>query len=146
MGWIGVDFDGTLAQGHNIHKPGPPIRQMLERVKGWLAEGKDVRIFTARVGPATDEECLAALCEIPGWKQVHPDPLVEWVAYQIHLLEAWCREHLGQTLPITATKDLHTVEIWDDLARQVITNTGRTMEEERDHWKGLALKFGAETV
>ena len=41
MGWIGVDLDPA----------------MVERVKRWLAEGRDVRILTARVnsnqGPRT---------------------------------------------------------------------------------------------
>jgi len=53
-GWIGVDLDGTLAhytswkeQGNNL---GAPIKPMVNRVRQWLAEGIDVRIFTARSG------------------------------------------------------------------------------------------------
>lgn len=53
-GWIGVDLDGTLAhytswqeQGNNI---GAPIQPMLDRVKAWVEEGQEVRIFTARSG------------------------------------------------------------------------------------------------
>lgn len=48
-GWIGVDLDGTLAEYTGWHGPGhigPPIPKMLDRVKNWLAEGVDVRIFT----------------------------------------------------------------------------------------------------
>ena len=51
-GWIGVDLDGTLAyydQWRGALHIGEPIPVMLERVKRWLDEGKDVRIFTARV-------------------------------------------------------------------------------------------------
>jgi len=50
-GWIGVDFDCTLAEYHgwNGGELGPPIPAMVERVKAWLAEGREVRIFTARV-------------------------------------------------------------------------------------------------
>ena len=51
--WIGVDLDGTLA----YHKTGDfkgedhvgePIPEMVQRVRGWLGEGIEVRIFTAR--------------------------------------------------------------------------------------------------
>ena len=49
--WIGVDLDGTLAhydhyRGHDF--VGVPIEPMVKRVRKWLAEGKDVRLFTAR--------------------------------------------------------------------------------------------------
>ena len=54
--WIGVDLDGTLAEYHgwNDGKIGEPIQLMVERVKRWLAEGKSVRIMTARVGVQED--------------------------------------------------------------------------------------------
>jgi hypothetical protein len=51
-GWIGVDFDGTLAdysqgwQGDLVF--GGPIRLMVDRVKRWLEEGYEVRVMTAR--------------------------------------------------------------------------------------------------
>lgn len=53
-GWIGVDLDGTIAEYHGWVSPthiGAPIPKMVERVKVWLSEGKEVRIFTARVFP-----------------------------------------------------------------------------------------------
>jgi hypothetical protein len=52
-GWIGVDLDGTLAYyDKNDYDPlhiGYPLVPMVRRVKAWIKEGKDVRIFTARV-------------------------------------------------------------------------------------------------
>jgi hypothetical protein len=69
---------------------------MLERVKRWLAEGRDVRIFTARA-------CIP--------EQVPP-------------VLAWLRIHLGRELPVTNAKDLHMVELWDDRAVQVEPNQG----------------------
>lgn len=105
MGWIGVDFDGTLAKsrtdwvGHNDGRVGEPIMPMVNRVVRWLAAGKDVRIFTARVGP--------------GAAPHHLDNINEF-----------CLEHFGQTLPVTATKDMHMVELWDDRAVQVEPNVG----------------------
>ena len=53
-GWYGVDLDGTLAEYHGWVSPthiGAPIPKMLYRVGRWLAEGKEVRIMTARVHP-----------------------------------------------------------------------------------------------
>lgn len=52
MSWIGVDLDGTLAYydgWKGEHHIGDPIPEMLDRVKGWLEQGYEVRIVTARV-------------------------------------------------------------------------------------------------
>lgn len=97
--WIGVDFDGTLAHYDGWHGPtvlGEPVPSMLERVKRWIAAGKDVRIFTAR---ATEPEAVAAI-------------------------EHWCVEHVGVVLPVTNLKDYGMVELWDDRAVQIVKNTG----------------------
>lgn len=139
MPWIAVDFDGTLAHGHDIYKPGAPIALMVDRVKTWLAAGREVRIFTARVGTVTEDECLGALDEVDvtmwsaaglkppkEWAPV-PSAQQQWYAYQRGLVEAWCQEHLGQKLPVTSEKDLHCVQIWDDIAIQVLTNTGQAV-------------------
>ena len=65
MGWIGVDLDGTLAEhywpakgDYDPTRIGDPIPMMVERVRGWLAEGREVRVFTARGGP---QRALAAV-------------------------------------------------------------------------------------
>ena len=51
-GWIGVDLDSTLAHHTGKYRGeahvGTPIMPMVNRVRKWLDEGKDVRIFTAR--------------------------------------------------------------------------------------------------
>ena len=105
-GWIGVDLDGCLAKYEgwvNAGHIGEPVPAMLDRVKCWLAEGIDVRIFTARVGPQKDvNETIRAR----------------------EAIERWCMEHLSAVLPITATKDFACTQIWDDRAMQVIPNTG----------------------
>lgn len=108
-GWIGVDLDGTLATYDRWRGPshiGEPVQLMVERVKRWLADGYDVRIFTARVGPQPDGEDLVARSAI----------------------EAWCREHLGQVLKVTATKDYGMVELWDDRCVQVVPNLGHRID------------------
>ena len=114
-GWIGVDLDGTLAhydEWEGIDVIGDPIAPMVNRVKAWLAEGIEVRIFTARVGgPA------------------------EFAAIARPRIEQWCLEHIGQTLAVTATKDFGMYQLWDDRVVQVECNTGRRMDNEPDeHW------------
>ena len=57
MVWIGVDLDGTLARYEQYEGPmsiGEPIPEMVDRVKAWLAAGREVRIFTARVSDPHD--------------------------------------------------------------------------------------------
>jgi len=120
QGWIGVDLDGTLAHydsGYSSHfMVGPPIPAMLARVKDWLAQGKDVRIFTARVAPPHSEEVIAR---------------------QRGIIEDWCLEHLGTVLPITATKDYEMLELWDDRCVTVEKNTGRCLTLLRGEIEGL---------
>lgn len=112
--WIGVDLDGTLAYydtWRGIEHIGAPIPKMVERVKRWLAEGREVRIFTARV------------CEIPG----RPSAVAR--AY----VEAWSREHISVVLTITNEIDLGMVELWDDRAVRVQRNTGY-IGDQREVW------------
>lgn len=100
--WIGVDLDGTLAQyqGWVGGAIGEPIPAMVDRVKAWLAEGKHVRIFTARVSvPEQRDE-------------------------QFGRIGVWCLEHLGVILPVTCEKDIHMIELWDDRCVRVRRNQG----------------------
>jgi hypothetical protein len=113
-GWIGVDFDGTLAhyEGWNGGELGKPIPVMLDRVKKWLTEGRAVRIFTARVG------CTGEINLVGGVDSI------DFAAEQAKKIRAWCLEHIGVELPVTATKDFAMIELWDDRAVQVKANTG----------------------
>ena len=106
-GWIGVDLDGTLAvytgwQGE--HHIGEPIKPMVKRVKEWLDQGVEVRIFTARVGTTKDDRDISRVRAT---------------------IESWCFQHIGVALPITNLKDFGMIELWDDRAVQVVKNTGR---------------------
>lgn len=111
-GWIAVDLDGTLAH-YNGWKGadhiGPPVVTMVERVRRWLDEGKDVRIFTARVA--------------------EPDPDARLRVETI--IRDWCRQYLGQELPVTNVKDYSMVELYDDRAVTVEQNTGRLIGREQ---------------
>ena len=99
-GWYGVDLDGTLAEHHSYKGHdhiGAPIKLMVDRVKKWLKEGRDVRIFTAR-----DAKSYPAI-------------------------RKFCMENFGKTLKITNVKDRFMIELWDDRAVQVEHNTGKVV-------------------
>lgn len=106
-GWIAVDLDGTLAHydgWKGIDHIGEPVPLMVARVKAWLADGRDVRIFTARVA----------------------DGAIETRTFIVE----WCAKHIGQALPITNVKDFGMVELWDDRCVQIELNTGRRMDND----------------
>lgn len=115
MGWYAVDLDGTLARydgWQGAHSIGAPIPTMVERVRRWLAKGREVRVFTARVAvedPALKLEIVATI-------------------------QDWCEQHIGRRLAVTNVKDFGMIELWDDRAVQVVPNTGvpvgRVHEEE----------------
>lgn len=122
-GWIGVDLDGTLAHWNPEIFPeiGAPIPRMVERVREWLAEGRDVRIFTARADVTIHNP------------EAYPEGMRADVfqADQRLRIRAWCVEHLGRPLQITAIKDFQMIELWDDRAVQMVSNTGITITEYR---------------
>lgn len=112
-GWIGVDFDGTLARdGGGTHSwlvdDQPPVPAMVERVKRWLAEGKQVRIVTARANPVDCAE-LGVMDDFRAG---------------LASIARWCQLHLGAVLPIVCSKDYQMLELWDDRAVQVVKNRG----------------------
>jgi len=104
-GWIGVDLDGTLAR-HDEWKGhthiGKPVPLMLDRVRNWIAQGIEVRIFTARVASTSfgREEARAAV-------------------------KKWSKEHIGVELEVTSEKDYSMLELWDDRCVPIEFNTGK---------------------
>src|SRR5215469_5697895 len=97
-GWIGVDLDGTLANYSGWSTGiGAPIGKMVQRVKRWVAEGREVRILTAR--GATEPK-------------------------QNILVHDWINEHIRLPLFVTDKKDYEMIRLYDDRVRQVEANTG----------------------
>lgn len=95
--WIGVDFDGTLAvYAGDDPRISPPVMPMVERVLGFLKDGYEVRIMTAR-----------AVCP-----------------KQTEGVQDWCLQHLGVKLPVTDRKDFGMIALYDDRAFGVIKDTG----------------------
>ncbi len=129
-GWIGVDLDGTLAHYDTfvgVEHIGEPIMPMVDRVKRWLAEGRDVRVFTARVDGGG-----VAIAEGNRAGKAFQD--VEKVVVYI---EQWCLKHIGQILPVTNRKDYGMIELWDDRVVAVEPNTGKALSASR---RGLELE------
>ena len=107
-----VDFDGTVAahvskDGENFEydpsKVGEPIDLMVKRVRKWLAEGREVVIFTARV---------------------HPYHGAEDNDRARKAVEDFCLENFGRVLEVTCMKSPRFEEIWDDRVVRVERNTG----------------------
>jgi hypothetical protein len=105
VSWFAVDLDGTLAHydgWRGVDHIGEPIEPMKKLVLELLADGKEVRIFTARVGN--------------GISAIRP-------------IEEWCLKHLGIVLPITNVKDFQMVMLFDDRCVAVEMNTGRLLSK-----------------
>jgi hypothetical protein len=107
--WIGVDLDGTLAHDHGNNRDGKglseigsPIKPMLNRLKKWIAEGKTVKIFTARASSPR----------------------------QVAMVKKWLVLQGLPDLEVTNVKDLRMIELWDDRCVQVMTNLGEPIERK----------------
>jgi len=103
--WIGVDLDGTLAEysdWQGIEHIGNALPPMIERVKSWLAEGKRVKIFTARVTKGPEA---------------------------VRFIHQWLVAQGLPVLEVTNIKDFDMLELWDDRCVSVVTNTGLPCSE-----------------
>ena len=69
---------------------------MLVRVQKWIAEGRTVKIFTARASSPR----------------------------QVVAIKEWLASCGLPDLEVTNVKDLHMIELWDDRCVQVTTNLG----------------------
>lgn len=118
-GWIGVDLDRTLAHYGRWEGPmviGMPIWPMVHRIKTWLSQGKEVRIFTARYS---------------GFDLDIPEG-VELRAAVASNIQDWLEEQCSlPRLQVTCEKDYACTEIWDDIAVSVIPNTGMPVADRR---------------
>lgn len=122
-GWIGVDLDGTLARYDGwigVDHIGEPVPRMLARVKAWLAEGVEVRIFTARCFPLSFVRADDDMNLFVGANDAESG--AGHAAIHIH---EWLDRHLGQRLAITCRKDFAMMTLYDDRVVQVEMNTGR---------------------
>lgn len=106
-GWVGVVLDGTLAQQYPWHSDkhiGEPVETMAERVRSWLAEGREVRVVTHRVYPGTsDSERIRA----------------ENARLAVAL---WTKAHFNTVIPSTSVIDPTMIELWDARAVNAVAH------------------------
>lgn len=105
------DFDGTVCTFHGWRGQlvlGEPIPRMVARIKRLLAEGDEVFIYTARLN---DDPALADAGN----------------EATIAAIQAWCKLHVGQELPVHQKRMFE--RLYDDMAVQVVQNTGMTLKE-----------------
>jgi len=98
MPWIGFDFDGTLAKERTLE----PVEPMMKRLRGYLEQGIEVRILTARGNSE----------------------------HEIQMVKRWLAAQGLPALEVTNRKDYQMIYLYDDRARQVIPNTGIVVGED----------------
>jgi len=117
--WVGFDFDGTLAKCvawdsvNNTLPLGEPIPAMVATIKAYLSAGIECRILTARVAACNRANSTGAVDDM------------EFAMDQVGKISAWCAQHIGRVLEVTATKDMYMSLLYDDRAIQVERDTGR---------------------
>jgi hypothetical protein len=120
--WVAVDLDRTLAyyESGDFHKNGPffigaPIQPMVAFVQQLIEEGKEVRIFTARL---QSEEHDTLPCNAALFNQMMQQAIGDWTEL-----------HIGRRLIATNIKDWCMETLYDDRAVQVRPNQGTFVED-----------------
>ena len=113
-GWVGVDLDGTLATMTNRdfdpRDIGEPVPKMISLVKKYLDEGKEVKIFTARV--ATIGTIDSFYNTLVGRRYI----------------QLWAKKHIGRKLDVVCAKNYKMLTCYDDASIQVVQNTGELVQ------------------
>lgn len=135
-GWYGFDLDGTLSKydkWEGIDHIGEPVKPMVDLIKRMHAEGKVVKILTARVAPKEKPEIkpnpylenhltIESPDDMP-WA-VHAEA---WTAREF--IQDWCYRVLGFIPEIVYQKDHLMLELYDDRVKQVVPNEGLLVED-----------------
>ena len=140
-GWYGFDLDGTLAKydkWEGIDHIGEPVKPMVDLIKRMHAEGKVVKILTARVAPRANVETRSnpyltdqAVYDAVGrdneerYRDIYRAP--KWTAREFVI--DWCLKNLGFLPVITHEKDHLMLELYDDRVKQVVPNEGLLVED-----------------
>ncbi|MGQ5525282.1 hypothetical protein ACUHMQ_18750 [Chitinimonas sp. PSY-7] len=83
--WIGVELEGTLAE-YNERFPnqiGEPVNAMLLRVKGWLNEGKTVKVLSRRAKAGSSNY------EVNSWLRNQGLSMLEVVPMEKDMASLW---------------------------------------------------------
>ena len=124
-GWTGIDLDRTIAyydKWRGYEHIGTPIGPMQEFVRKLIAEGKELRIFTARAYPIVQTVHQKFTQKDIDHNANYPE--LRGAMQACNAIIDWSILHLGKRLPITCVKDYGMDILYDDRAIQVIRNTG----------------------
>ncbi|MEB3212418.1 MAG: hypothetical protein VKL39_13750 [Leptolyngbyaceae bacterium] len=142
-GWIAMDLDGTLVKydkwvsaGHI----GEPVVPMVKRVQDFLAEGREVRIFTARCWPlvlpldvsqreAIEKWFAQSQLEVVQEFDASPERITDALT-AVKAIHEWTEQVFGQPLVVTCVKDYFMYQLFDDRAVSVQKNTGSCVSAE----------------
>lgn len=106
--YVAFDLDGTTAYYDGWKGSahiGEPVPKIVAMIKDYLAKGKTVKIFTARV--AEDDDLT--------------------VEQKIKIIQDWTQKHIGQRLPVTCIKDQKMELLYDDKAIRVVLNANQRL-------------------
>ena len=166
-GWIGFDLDGTLAKydgWQGIDHIGEPIEAIVRLAKKFHAEGKRIKILTARVSPRPHPETAKTrypmyagddIGDVPEYaarwmlgmrKAGHENDQVEACAFYFKkewtardFIADWCLENLGFLPEIVHEKDHLMLELYDDRVKQVVPNKGILVEDLANYYESLVV-------
>lgn len=140
--WIGFDLDGTLAvylKWEGIDHIGEPVKPMVDLIKRLHAEGKYVKIVTARVAPRKEGtekkpnpyygKPVPSYAEKSDYRS-HYEEDKEWGP--IRFIIDWCEKNLGFVPEITHEKDHLMEALYDDRVIQVVPNKGIVIKDLLD--------------
>lgn len=151
-GWYGFDLDGTLAvydKWEGIDHIGEPVKPMVDLMKKMHADGKVVKILTARVAPRPEPETATTRYPLYVGEGGYVPEYVSRICVGLDLKEQraitrrysrsvwtaedfivdWCWENLGFVPEITHEKDHLMLMLFDDRVKQVIPNEGVLIED-----------------
>ena len=145
-GWYGFDLDGTLAKydkWEGIDHIGEPVKPMVDLIKRMHAEGKVVKILTARVshrhnvntdpslGPDGPKDIYDGEQSVSTFVR-HADGAPACAVkrkYASDFIREWCEANLGFLPEITHEKDHLMLELYDARVKQVVPNEGFLVED-----------------
>ena len=143
-GWYGFDLDGTLAKydgWKGIDHIGEPVKPMVDLIRKMHAEGRIVKILTARVAPRANVEYKdREKCAPPDYvmEADRSDYVIPWAENMYLSLDKWgarefvidwCLKNLGFLPEVTHEKDHLMLELYDDRVKQVVPNKGLLVED-----------------
>ena len=157
-GWYGFGLDGTLAKydkWEGIDHIGEPVKPMVDLIKRMHAEGRVVKILTARVAPRlnieirqnpypTDQAVYDAVGRYNEEKYSDIYRAPKWTACDF--IFDWCLKNLGFLPEITYEKDRLMLELYDDRVKQVVPNEGLLVEDLYRRCDAVLRKVNADNV